>query len=123
MANGTGVSNYVFPEDRQAAEDLTTQALYEYAMSQPRASTLNAYLGVNHGYEMNALAREIQQRRDVKKNQKQYLEHGKKWLSQERRRMSDAELLKAIKENPVFRRRLMTLQNPETFSDSFWSGL
>lgn len=131
MANATGVSNYVFPEDRQAEEDALTEKLYEYAMQHPRASAMGAYLGMNHGYEMNAAARAIQYantqpgekyRKQAKDEQGVYLREGAKWLSQVRRRNSDAEILNAIKNDPVFRRRLMTLQNPETFNDSFWVG-
>ena len=130
MANATGVSNYVFPEDKQAEYDAMTDKLYEYAMTQPKASLVGAYFG-NPGYEMNAAARAIQYantqngeryRKQAKDEQDVYLKYGAKWLAQERRRRSDAEILEAIKSDPVFRRRIMTLQNPETFNDSFWVG-
>lgn len=129
MANATGVSNYVFPEDRQAAEDALTEKLYEYALQSPRASAMGML--TNPGYEMNAAARAIQYantqngeryRKQAEDEQGVYLKYGQKWLAQERRRKNDAELLEAIKNDPVFRRRLMTLQNPETFNDSFWVG-
>ena len=122
MSKYSGVSNYVFEEDRKAEEDALTEKLFEYAMMQPKSSWFGS-LGNVSGYNMNALARSIQEGRDTERNRKEYLENGRKWLSQERRRLSDAELLNAIKTNPVFRRRIMTLQNPETFNDSFWNGL
>ena len=124
MANATGVSNYVFKEDEQAAEDALTEKLYEYALSQPKSSMPRAlYNGGTPGAEMTSLARSIQMCKNVDQNQKDYLEVGKKWLSDQRRRMSDKDLLKAIKNDPVFRRRLITLENPETFYDPFWNGL
>ena len=130
MSRNTGVSNYVFPEDKQAEEDALTEKLYEYAMMQPKASMVGAYFG-NPGYEMNTAARIIQSantqngekyRKRAKEEQDVYLKYGAKWLAQERRRRSDAEILDAIKNDPVFRRRIMTLQNPDTFNDLFWVG-
>lgn len=122
MSKYSGVSNYVFEEDKKAEEDALTEKLYEYAMTQPKSSWFGS-LGNVPGYNMNTLARSIQEGRDLERNRKEYLENGKKWLSQERRRLSEAELLEAIKNDPVFRRRVMTLQDPETFNDSFWNGL
>lgn len=129
MARNTGVSNYVFEDDIQAAEDALTEKLYEYAIQHPKAS---GFSFSNYDYNLGGYAKTIQyenaQRGDkinmkaLKEAQDLYLRDGAKWLSQERRRKTDAELLDAIKNNPVFRRRLITLQNPDTFSDSFWTG-
>lgn len=132
MARNVGISNYVFPEDRQAEEDALTEKLYEYAMQQPKASALGARWGYGMSKNnMNAYARDIQyentqsgeqHRKKVKENQDAYLKEAANWLSKERRIRSDAEILDAIKNDPVFRRRIMTLQNPDTFNDSFWFG-
>lgn len=125
MGNATGISNYVFEEDKQAAEDALTQRLYEYALSQPKTSFFGA-LGNRASSKMNNLAREIQMSADrayADRKRKEYLENGKTWLSQQRRLMSDKELLNAIKNDRVFRRRLITLENPDTFYDRFWDSL
>lgn len=124
MANGTGVSNYVFPEDKQAAEEALTQRLYEYALQQEPSSLLGTLgTGINES-NLNFYAQKIQRGdKDYKKAQEDYLKEGQKWLSRERRALSNEALLQRIRENPVFRRRLITLENPETFADPFWNGL